>query len=248
MARPLILGDHSDLRLAHREVDATIALFPSDIEAGWVCTDSAAARELVSADGVWLVSGGPYRSDDAVFHAIDHCLDSGMPFLGTCSGFQYTCLALARRQGSDAFHAELDAGAPDPVIAPLACGLCGESRLIRPIAGTRLSEMCGNEPFLGFHNCDYRLAAEHEQTIELAGAKISARADSGLVEAIELPRHPFFLATQFHPQVGASASGVIHPLIRSLLESAQVSRTQATRLISGLAMARIVNPGAGGSQ
>lgn len=51
---------------------------------------------------------------------------------------------------------------------------------------------------------------------------ISAHAPDAGVEAIELPEHPFFLATAFQPQVGASESGVLHPLLAALLDAAGV--------------------------
>lgn len=228
MRRILVLGDRDHDRLTHREVDAALALFPGDIEAGWAGTDSVVARELVGVDGVWLVSGGPYRADDAVFGAVDHCLDSGTPFLGTCSGFQYACIALARRRGIGATHAELDPRAPDPLIAPLACSLYGETRLITPAAGTQLSQICGSEPFPGFHYCGYGLAAQREQVITRAGARISARSGDAGAEAIELPGHPFFLATLFQPQVGASTVGELHPLLRSFLQLTRAALTNAT--------------------
>jgi CTP synthase (UTP-ammonia lyase) len=49
---------------------------------------------------------------------------------------------------------------------------------------------------------------------------MSAHAPDAGVEGIELPGHPFFLATAFQPQVGSSESGVIHPLIAALLDAA----------------------------
>jgi CTP synthase (UTP-ammonia lyase) len=50
---------------------------------------------------------------------------------------------------------------------------------------------------------------------------LSARAEDAGVEAIELPEHPFFVATAFQPQVGSSESGTLHPLITALLTAAR---------------------------
>jgi len=227
MLRLIVIGDRKPAHITHREIDAVIGLLPNDIEAGWVATDSSAARDLAGVDGVWLVSGGPYKDDDAVLAAIDYCIDSGTPFLGTCSGFQYACIAVVRRQGLEAIHSEAEPDAADPIIARLACSLYSEERLVVPVAGTRLASICGSEPFLGFHYCGFGLATKHEQTIERCGAVISAHADDAGVEAIELPHHPFFLATAFQPQVGASETGRLHPLLRSLLGSARASKMDA---------------------
>lgn len=49
------------------------------------------------------------------------------------------------------------------------------------------------------------------------GLVVSARADDAGVEAVELPGHPFFMATLFQPQVGARASGRLHPVIEAFI-------------------------------
>src|SRR6185437_7661391 len=129
----------------------------------WVATDSPRARGLgAGVDAIWLVPGGPYRDDDAVLAAIETALDRPIAFLGTCSGFQYACLALARRAGARAAHAEVDPAAPDPLIARLDCTLHGEVRLVEPVPGTRFAAICGAEPFPGYHHCGYGLAAARE--------------------------------------------------------------------------------------
>ena len=220
MTTIIVLGDRDERYLTHREIDATLALLPTGVDGGWVETDGAAARDLAGVDGIWLAPGGPYADDAAVAAALDHCLDGTTPFLGTCSGFQYACLALARRAGVDAVHAELDPDADAPLIRPLACTLYGEERTVTPEHGTIVADTCGAEPFIGFHFCGYGLAAEHEAAVERAGAVVSARAPDMGVEAIELPAHPFFVATAFHPQVGASSERRLHPLIARFVEHA----------------------------
>ena len=191
----------------------------------WVASDGPVESALAGAAAVWLVSGGPYCDDAAVLAAIGNCIDAGTPFLGTCSGFQYACLELARRAGADAAHAEVDPAAADPVIAPLCAGLYGEERTVEPRPGTRFASLCGTAPFPGYHHCGFGLAARHEGLIERAGAVIAARSADAGVEAIELPDHPFFLATAFQPQVGVSHSGVLPALLAALLAAA--SRTPA---------------------
>jgi len=106
------------------------------------------------------------------------------------------------------------------VVAPLACVLYGETRTVTPVEGTRLAEICGAEPFDGHHQCGYGLADAYAPVLARAGVVISAHAPDAGVEGIELPDHPFFLATAFQPQVGSSASGVVHPLIAALLAAA----------------------------
>jgi CTP synthase (UTP-ammonia lyase) len=219
--RILALGDRAAEHLTHRELDAAFALMPADVECGWTPTDGAEARDLGAADGVWLLPGTPYRDDDAAYAAIEHCRTTGTPFLGTCGGFQYACVGLARALAgvAGAAHAESDPDAEDLVVVPLACSLYGETRTVEPVPGTRLAEICGEAPFEGFHWCGYGLSPRVEATLAEAGVVLSARTPDAGVEAIELPDHPFFVATAFQPQVGSSDSGALHPLIAALLET-----------------------------
>ena len=222
MTRIVALGDRDPQYLTHREIDAALALMPADVDAGWVATDAPEARSLDGAAAVWLLPGTPYRDEDAAFAAIEHCLETGTPFLGTCGGFQYACVHLARRFGADARHAETEPDADDPAIVPLACSLYGETREVTPVAGTRLAAICGDEPFEGFHWCGYGLADSTEALLRANGVVVSATAPDAGVEAIELPEHPFFLATSFQPQVGSGESGRLHPLLAALLDAARV--------------------------
>jgi CTP synthase (UTP-ammonia lyase) len=216
------LGDRDPAHLTHREIDATLALRSGEIDCGWVSTDSAQARELDAVDAVWLLPGTPYRDDDAARAAIHHCLDTGTPFLGTCGGFQYACVELARALAEvhGAVSAELDPDGEALVVAPLACALYGERRTVTPVAGTRLAAICGAEPFEGYHQCGYGLAGAYEDVLARAGVVISAHAPDAGVEGIELPDHPFFMATAFQPQVGSSESGVVPALIAALWDAA----------------------------
>jgi CTP synthase (UTP-ammonia lyase) len=216
------LGDRDPAHLTHREIDATLALLGDEVQCGWVATDSAQAREPGAFDGIWLLPGTPYRDDDAARAAIHHCLDTGTPFLGTCGGFQYACVELARSLAgvSGATSAELDPDGDALVVAPLACALYGERRTVTPVARTRLAAICGTAPFEGHHQCGYGLADAYEAVLAGAGVVISAHAPDAGVEGIELPGHPFFVATAFQPQVGSSQSGAVHPLIAALLDAA----------------------------
>jgi CTP synthase (UTP-ammonia lyase) len=216
------LGDRDTAFLTHREVDAVLALLPAGTANGWTATDSAAARDLASADGVWLLPGTPYRDEQAADEAVLHCLRTGTPFLGTCGGFQYACLTLARQLAgiSGARHAESGPGTGSVVVEPLSCSLYGEVREVRPVSGTRLAAICGPAPFEGYHYCGYGLADEFAAVLQRAGVVVGAvGADAG-TEAIELADHPFFLATAFQPQVGCGSGGQLPPLLAAFLAAA----------------------------
>ena len=218
----LALGDRDPSFLTHRELDAAFELMPAEVESGWTATDSAEARDLESADGVWLMPGTPYRDDDAAYAAIEYCRTSGTPFLGTCGGFQYACVHLSRtlagHRGSgarrDRTRRPRSGGGPAGLHPPRR----GPHR--HPVPGTRFAEICGEEPFDGFHFCGFGLDPAFEARLAAAGVVLAARAPDAGVEAIELPEHPFFIATAFQPQVGNGEAGALHPLITALLDAA----------------------------
>jgi CTP synthase (UTP-ammonia lyase) len=222
--RIVALGDRDPRFVTHREIDAALELLSEHADCGWVGTDTEPARDLDDADGLWLLPGTPYRDDAAAHSAIAHCLRTGTPFLGTCGGFQYACIELARRRAGlrTAASAEVARNGDELVVVALACTLYGERRTVTPVAGTRLAAICGETPFEGYHHCGYGLASEYVPALQDAGVVISAHAPDAGVEGIELPghQHPFFLATAFQPQVGSAASGVLHPLLVALLQAA----------------------------
>ena len=222
----VVLGDRNLEYQTHREIDAALSLMPDDVEGRWVRSPDAALA--ASADAVWVAPGTPYEDDAAVLDAITAARAGGQPILGTCGGFQYMALEFARNTaGLAAAHAETDPGAADPVIAPLACSLVGEERIVTAVAGTRVAELCGTAPFPGFHFCNYGMSESHEGALVEAGLVIPARAPDAGGEAFELPDHPFYLATLFQPQVGSSATGVLHPLLRALVEAVSPSHGPA---------------------
>jgi len=212
------LGDRNTDFLTHREIDATIALAP---EIRWVGSEGA---RIEGFDGLWVLPGTPYRDEDAVLEAIRFAREEGMPILGTCGGFQHMALEYARNALgiASAAHAETDPDGETIVLEALPCSLIGEERTVVPVPGTRLAAICGAAPFPGFHFCNYGLAAP------LDGLVVAAHADDAGIEAVELPEHPFYMATLFQPQVGTSETGAVHPLVGALLSAAGASRRSGT--------------------
>lgn len=220
--RIALIGDRDPSYLTHRELDATLRLMPADVDAGWVPSGDAGPATL-AADGVWIVPGTPYRDDAAVYAAITAARTGGIPILGTCGGFQYMMVELARNVAGlpQAGHAETDPDAAVHAVAPLACSLVGRERTVTAVPGTRVAALCGRAPFAGFHFCSYGLAAGVVDRLVAAGLVVSATAPDAGVEAVELPSHPFYVATLFQPQVGSSRTGMLHPLVAALVDAAR---------------------------
>jgi CTP synthase (UTP-ammonia lyase) len=226
--RIALVGDRDPAYLTHRELDATLALMPADVDARWVSSGEAVPAARAS-DAVWIVPGTPYRDDAAVYAAITIAREGGVPILGTCGGFQYMMVELARNVAGmpEAAHAETDPGAALHAVEPLACSLIGQERTVATVPGTRVAAICGSDPFTGFHFCSYGLARAVVDRLTAAGLVVSATAPDAGVEAVELPSHPFYVATLFQPQVGSSRTGVLHPLVGALVAAARTAAAVA---------------------
>ena len=118
---------------------------------------------------------------------------------------------------ADADHAETTPDGSNLVVGRLACSLIGQERDVTAVPGTRMCDLCGDAPFVGFHWCNYGLAPAYADRLAEHGLVIAARADDAGVEAVELPNHPFFLATLFQPQVGSLAGHPLHPVIEAFV-------------------------------
>ncbi|QIG42149.1 CTP synthase [Nocardioides anomalus] len=209
-----LLGDRSGHR-SHRELDSLRPALPVDTE--WVPTGSG--FDVTAYDGVWLVPGSPYADDDAVLAALTTIREEEVPFLGTCGGMQYAVLELARSVlGVSATHAETAGVAADNAVAPLACSLQGEERLVTPVPGTRFGSWVG-EPFLGTHFCSYAPAPAVIEALEAAGVVVGATALDAGAEVLELPGHPFWVTSMFQPHVGALAGAPVHPLVTAFVDA-----------------------------
>jgi CTP synthase (UTP-ammonia lyase) len=215
----VLLGDRDPGSRTHRELDAAVTLFPAGTRAYWIGTDAPEAARVSEADGLWVVPGSPYRDDAAVYGAITAARTSGQPFLGTCGGFQYAVIEFARNVAgfADADHAET--AGPDKmlVIDRLSCSLVAQERAVTAVPGTRLHSLCGSSPFVGFHWCNFGVAPAHVERLAAHGLTVGARADDAGIEAIELPTHPFFMATLFQPQIGSVEGRPLHPVLGSFV-------------------------------
>jgi CTP synthase (UTP-ammonia lyase) len=221
--RVVVLGDRDTRFETHRAIDHTLTLMPAGVEAAWVGTDQPFTA--ASADAIWCAPGTPYRDEAAAYRAIETARTSAIPLLGTCGGFQYMMVEFARNAAgiADAAHQEADPDAAQPVVAALACSLVGQRRQIRPVAGTRLAELVGDQPFSGFHYCNYGLNPAYRDRLAAAGLVVAAHADDADVEAVELPEHPFYMATLFQPQMETLGSTTLHPLLAALVEAGRVA-------------------------
>lgn len=224
--RIALVGDHSPAVTAHRAIP--LALERAAAEAGeavegvWVPTpslDGDAAGRLAGFGGVWCVPASPYASMEGALGAIRHAREGGIPFLGTCGGFQHALVEYARGvlglAGAD--HAETSPGAEELVVAPLACSLVERTGGLRFREGSRLHRAYGRAEAAEGYHCSFGLNPAYRRAFEADGRlRFTAEDETGEARALELEGHPFFVATLFQPERAALA-GETPPLVRAFV-------------------------------
>ncbi|KUJ94510.1 MAG: CTP synthase [Archaeoglobus fulgidus] len=213
-----IVGKYVDVRDAYLSIKE--ALKHGGIEAGckvnivWVDSEDLENVDdfTLDIDGILVPGGFGARGAEGKIRAIEYARENGVPFLGICFGFQLAVIEFARNVVgfSEANSTELDENTPHPVIdlLPEQKGIDemgGTMRLgdievtIKP--GTIAHKLYGSEKVVERHRHRYEVNPEYIEKIESKGLVFSAYSDGGRrMEIAELPDHPFFFATQFHPE------------------------------------------------
>jgi CTP synthase (UTP-ammonia lyase) len=240
MARALrlgIVGDFERTRFSHWATEAALfhaaARLEQSLELHWLGTDQVAsrgaARCLDDVDGVWGAPGSPFASSEGMLAAIRFARESGLPYLGTCAGFQYALIEITRNLLglADADSAENGSSSEHIVITPVGCPLPNRrpdgplmsgSDTVIPVAGTLLAQLCGEAPLRGEYNCNFETNAEYVPRWQAAGLCIAARDERGGLRAFTLPVARFFLATLFQPQL-SSRPQAPHPIVVGFLRA-----------------------------
>ncbi|MCX2184780.1 gamma-glutamyl-gamma-aminobutyrate hydrolase family protein [Streptomyces sp. SKN60] len=238
--RIALVGDRSPHVKSHVRIPLLLdALAEQDglvLDAYWIRSGDAAEPGAVAGfDAVWLLPGSPYESEEGALAAIRTAREEGVPFLGTCAGFQHALIEYARDVCglTRAAHAENDpeADAGDLLIAPLACSLVGHEGAVRVTPGSLAESVLGAERSTERYHCNYGPDSRHLDTLEAHGMRFTGVDDDGQVRIAELPGHPFFLATLFQPELAGDGSRP-HPIVRALARAA-VSRSASLSRVAG---------------
>ena len=167
--------------------------------------------------------------------------ENGIPYLGICLGMQVAVIEFARHvlALAGANSTEFQRAAPDPVIALITewrdrsgetrrrddqSELGGTMRLgaqesrIRP--GTLARSVYGRDAIHERHRHRYEFNNNYLERMQKAGFAFSAFSQDGLVEIVELPSHPWFLAVQFHPEFTSNPRDG-HPLFAGFVRAAR---------------------------
>jgi CTP synthase (UTP-ammonia lyase) len=205
-----IVGDRDESIAAHRALPIALDLAAQaqglSMRYEWLATDAIDdAQRLVPFDALWCVPGSPYRSMDGTLRAIRYARERGMPFLGTCGGFQHAVIEYARHVlgWHDADHAETAEGEGRRlVISALECSRVEASETLRAVPGSRLAEAYGAPTFDEAYSCRFGLNPDFLDALITGPLAVAATGSADSVRALELRRgeHPFYVLTLFQPE------------------------------------------------
>ena len=186
---------------------------------------------LGDCNGVLVPGGFGSRGIEGKILAIQYARTHGVPFLGLCLGMQLTIVEYARNVigYTDAHSVELDPNTTHPVIA-----LMPDQNGVEDIGGTlrlgaypcvldkdsRAYQLYGQENISERHRHRYEVNNDYRAVLTGHGLRLSGLSPDGrIVEMCELTEHPFFVATQGHPEL-KSRPNRPHPLFKGFVEAA----------------------------
>jgi|TARA_R100000005_G_scaffold42963_1_gene20325 CTP synthase len=196
---------------------------------------------LAGADAILVPGGFGDRGVEGKITAVRYARENKVPFLGICLGMHVALIEYARNviglEGANS--TEMQASTPHPIVALItewqnadgstqqrdaSSDLGGTMRLgaqtcyLEP--GSQVRAIYGKDTVLERHRHRYEINNNYVEQLTAAGVRIGGwSADKALVEMIELPDHPWFIACQFHPEFTSRPRGG-HPLFTSYIEAA----------------------------
>jgi len=185
---------------------------------------------LVDCEGILVPHGFGSRGTEGKIRAVRYARENGIPFLGICFGMQMAVAEFARHvAGCDGANStEIDPETPHPVI----CLLPGQEEIEDKgatmrlgsypcvlVEGSRAHQAYGTTQIAERHRHRYEFNNAYRERLEAAGLVFSGNSPDGrLAEIIELPDHPFFVGSQFHPEF-KSKPFAAHPLFKAFVEA-----------------------------
>jgi CTP synthase len=256
LVRIAIVGKYVQLHDAYLSVAEALkhAAIHHGVELEIVWVDAEArdlGEQLERVDGILVPGGFGGRGIEGKIAATRLAREDRVPFLGICLGMQIAVIEFARHVCAmdGANSSEFDPETPYPVIDLLPEQRAIEERggtmrlgadPVHMVEGTRAWQAYGNQPVIyERHRHRYEVNPSMRDEIERAGLTISGRSPNGrLVEIVELPDHPWFCASQFHPEFKSRPTRP-QPLFREFVGAA----AELARARGGEALAQSASVG-----
>jgi CTP synthase len=208
-------------------------------------TEGSACLDKV--DAILVPGGFGERGVEGKILAAQYAREKQVPYLGICLGMQVAVIEYARHAAglSDANSSEFNANTPHPVIALITewvdaegkretrsedSDLGGTMRLggqaCKLKQGTRIHTLYGKDVITERHRHRYEFNNNYREQLQQAGLVIAGVSeDDSLVEVVEMPNHPWFIACQFHPEF-TSTPREGHPLFSGFVQAAREQKEQ----------------------
>jgi len=195
-------------------------------------TANNVAKKMQGLDGILVAPGFGERGIEGKIKAVQFARESGIPFLGICLGMQMAVIEYSRNVLGleDANSTEMEENTPNPVIS-----IMEEQKNIINKGGTmRLGAWdChlekgslvekiyhGESEISERHRHRYEFNNVYKKQLEEAGLRASGvNKETGLVEIVEIPSHPWFIGVQYHPEYKSTVDNP-HPLFVGLVKAA----------------------------
>jgi len=210
----------------------------------WIASDDMegmlAETQLAGMDGIVVPGGFGVRGIEGKIAAVRYARENRIPFLGLCLGLQCAVIEFARSQLGllDANSSEFDPLTSHPVIDLMATqqaveDMGGTMRLglyaARLAEGSHSRRLYGEELIYERHRHRYEVNNRYRTDLEAAGMLLAGISpDDQLVEIIELPDHPYFVGSQFHPEFKSRPDDP-HPLFAGFMAAATERHRAGTR-------------------
>jgi CTP synthase (UTP-ammonia lyase) len=214
-----LIGERNPQNVNHAPTEAAFARL--GVAAEWVATALIQQDPSVldAYERIMLPPAMPYASEEGALASISHARKRNTPLLGTCGGFQYAVIELARGLLGivGAEHAETHPNGAELVVTPLVCSLVGQEHPVRIVPESLAGELYGIDRSIEPFFCSYGVSPAHRASLEAAGVRFTGFDESGEPRILELPSNDFFLATLYVPQ--AKQRPDPHPIITGFLEA-----------------------------
>ncbi len=235
-----IAGKYTGLTDAYLSVSESVkhacAANNAGVDIRWInsedCTSLDTAADMLNGvDAVVIPGGFGYRGIEGKINVIRYARENNLPFLGLCLGMQCSVIEFARNVANlpNAHSAEFGTEGEESVVDLMneqkgVDDLGGTMRLgaypCHLLKGSKTAQAYGNDVVMERHRHRYEINNHYLDALKQAGLVISGTSpDRELVEIIELPNHPWFVATQFHPEF-KSRPQAPHPLFLGLAKAA----------------------------
>lgn len=204
------------------------------IEIDWVdasgLTEETAASRLRDCAGILIPGGFGQRGIDGMMAAARYARENGVPYFGICLGMQIAVMECARNLGgiTNAGSREFTPSLPCVIdLMPDQREIISKGGTMRLgaypchiLPNTLLSRIYKKDLVQERHRHRYEVNNEYRDVLQAAGLILSGLSPDGrLVEAVELPAHPFYIGVQFHPEF-KSRPNRAHPIVREFIAAA----------------------------